>query len=186
MNSNHLAQYYDRLTPWERLPLLTAAWARGDTCEGERLTRSAPMHCFRLPHHWGLIEGLYDLAMLYLLQQLDWALTLEQAMAQMELGPSLRPGKAARREKRLWKAIQALACRFVLNIDGWNLLCAEWPIDLNVMLQKLPGYDSVQRMEKRARLIAGTAVPGAGDLETAAEVARSMRDFLETRQAEWS
>jgi len=42
MNTNRLAQMYDRLTAKERLPLVLNAEKRGDTAEKKRLANSAP------------------------------------------------------------------------------------------------------------------------------------------------
>jgi hypothetical protein len=73
MNINHLARYYQTLTPWERLPLIMAASGRGDSTEEQRLISSAARKAVRVPDYWGLSEGLDDLAKLYLLEQLDLA-----------------------------------------------------------------------------------------------------------------
>ena len=41
MPTNHLARYYQTLTPWERLPLIVATCQRDDKVEEERVTGSA-------------------------------------------------------------------------------------------------------------------------------------------------
>ena len=41
MNTESLAKLYDRLTPFERVPLIAAAVSRGDEVERDRLVRSA-------------------------------------------------------------------------------------------------------------------------------------------------
>jgi hypothetical protein len=55
MNVNALTKYYDTLTPWERLPALLAASARGDEPEAQRRSRTAPVPLRCLislgPHH---------------------------------------------------------------------------------------------------------------------------------------
>src|SRR5690348_146268 len=73
MNTNGLANLYDRLTPKERLPLIMAASARGDEVERERLANSAPREGFRLPDYHGLGEGLLLASLFHLLELLDLA-----------------------------------------------------------------------------------------------------------------
>src|SRR5690348_10803104 len=110
MNSDHLARHYEALTPWERLPLIVAASARGDAVEEDRLARSAPRHAFRLPDFWGLAEGLDDLMKLYLLQQLDlaafyWRFTAY--LADRDLPGDRRQKR--QRQKRGWQLVHMLA-----------------------------------------------------------------------------
>jgi hypothetical protein len=209
MNSDHLARYYQTLTPWERLPLLVAASARDDEVEEDRLARSAPRQTFGVPDYWGLAEGLDDLAKLYLLEQLDlsvayWRLT--GLLGQERLG---RPSRAERqREKRQWQLVQMLAYRFVVLADGWRLLCSSLQVDPEVLLCELTGYQVVQQMEEVARLMAFSAEealaylrasaeavqPAEGDtptvrreyrLDSATDVAQSMRAFLQARLESW-
>src|SRR5438046_1433779 len=52
--SRALAQHYDPLTPWERVPLILAATGRGDYLEEERLSRSAPKLSYLIPDHYCL------------------------------------------------------------------------------------------------------------------------------------
>jgi hypothetical protein len=48
MNTKGLARHYAILTPWERLPLILAASARGDEQERSRLATSAPRVGYQL------------------------------------------------------------------------------------------------------------------------------------------
>jgi hypothetical protein len=209
MNSDHLARYYETLTPWERLPLLVDASARNDQVEEDRLARSAPKHSFRVPDFWGLAEGLDDLAKLYLLEQLDLAVVywrLTGLLGQEHLGR--RSSQERQREKRQWKLVKMLAYRFVVLADGWRLLCIELNVNPDALLRELTGYDVVKQMEEVARLMAYSAAealaylrsrvegssPAQGDqpavrreyrLDTAADVAQSMRAFLQARLDWW-
>jgi hypothetical protein len=208
MNSDHLARYYQTLTPWERLPLIVAACERGDAVEEERVVRSAPRNGFRLPDYWGLAEGLNDLARLYLLQQLHLAAFYWRFAGVMDREPLERPSHQERqRDKRRWQILKMLCYRFMARADGWRLLCSELHID-PVVLKELPGYDAVQQMEQVARLLAfsaeealsflraeaesclpaeeeASAVQWEHTIDTAADVAQSMRTYLQERLEEW-
>ena len=96
MNTNGLARRYEALTPWERLPLLVAASARGDEVERDRLARSAPQHDFRVPDYWGLCEGLEELATMYLLHQLELAALYGRVVGLLERRPLFRGWKRSR------------------------------------------------------------------------------------------
>jgi hypothetical protein len=74
MNTNGLARLYDKLTPWERVPLIIAAGARGDQEEPERLKNAAPTHLYEVPDYHRLREAMYQLANLQLIIQMDLAL----------------------------------------------------------------------------------------------------------------
>src|SRR5262245_14528626 len=105
MNSDGLARFYDRLGPWERLPLLVAAAARGDTVECERLARSAPTRAVVVADFWGLAQGLADAARHYLLQQLEWATLYWQASALLEGEPLVNDAASAERLKEVSRAL---------------------------------------------------------------------------------
>jgi hypothetical protein len=209
MTTKQLARYYETLTPWERLPLLVAACQRGDAAEEERVARSAPWSGFQLPDYWGLAEGLDDLAKLYLLAQLDLAGLYWRFTAVLDQEPLGRPSRQERqRDERCWQLLKMLCYRFVVRADGWRLLCTELHIDPVVLLKELPGYESVQQMEPVARLLALSAEealdflradaaarrPAAEEtpalqraykVETAADVAQSMRAFLQAQLNKW-
>jgi hypothetical protein len=188
---------------------MVAACQRGDAVEEERVARSAPRHDFRLPDYWGLAEGLNDLARLYLLQQLDLVAFYWRFTAILDRQPQGRPSRQERqRDERLWQILKMLCYRFVVRADGWRRLCTELHIDPVVLLKELPGYDAVQHMEQVARLLAFSAeealsylraefescrpaedetpaVQRQYTIDTAADVARSMRAFLQEQLEEW-
>jgi hypothetical protein len=209
MNTDQLARHYETLTPWERLPLIVAACERGDAVEEERLGRSAPRNGFRVPDYWGLAEGLDDLAKLYLLEQLDLAALYWRFAAVLDREPLGRPSRADReRDERCWQLLKMLAYRHVVRADGWRLLCSQMHLDPVVLLKELPGHDAVQQMEPVARLFAFSAEEALAFLraqaeavrptedetpavrreykiDTAADVAQSMRAFLQERLDGW-
>jgi hypothetical protein len=209
MNTASLARHFDALTPWERLPLLVAAQVREDEVEHDRLARSAPKHLFHVPDYWGLVEGFEDLATLYVLRQLDSAAFCWRLMAFLEQGLLFDDKKGRRQPERLWKMIKLETHKFVVRADGWKLLCAELQVAPDFMLRQLPGNENVCRMEGQARLLAFSAeeavsylrelferVQFAKDreppvrreyrLDTATDVARSMREALNERLASWT
>jgi hypothetical protein len=204
MNTDALARQYETLTPWERVPLLLAASARGDQVEVNRLARSAPRQGFWIADFLGLVDGLDDLAKQHLLRQLDLAVCYTQMTTLLESERMSSGRRARREEKRIWQVLRMVSHRFLAQADGWKQLCAELHIDSEVLLQDLPGYETVQRMQAQVRLIAFTAEearaylrqilkrrqateekPSIAEQEArvhdAAAVARSMRAFLEAR-----
>ncbi len=80
MNTSSLARQYEKLTPWERLPLILAASARGDEQEHSRLVLSAPRVGYRVPDHFGLAVAFQELTWLHLLEALDLAANYFQAL----------------------------------------------------------------------------------------------------------
>src|SRR6516165_10620841 len=86
MNTNCLAKHYDKLTAWERLPLLLGALNRGDHAEAERLTGSAPTRPAEVPHHYGPWQALALLSMVHLLRQLSRVCRLGYATALQAAG----------------------------------------------------------------------------------------------------
>jgi hypothetical protein len=209
MNPTKLTRQYDVLTPWERVSLMTAAAGRGDEVETSRLAESAPRVRFRVADYWGLAEGLDNLVKQYLLGQLEFAATYWQVTCVLDQEPPPRQTpKAKQREDRLWRALRALALRFVTQAEGLKLLCRELQIDPEIFLRDMPGYEIVRQMEDTARAIACTreeaiaclrdvvehekptdnqrALLGAERFDTAEDVARSMRTHLEEQLAAWS
>jgi hypothetical protein len=208
MNTDGLAKHYNLLTPWERLPLMVAAMARGDDVEYERLGRSAPNRRLRVANYWGLSDGLRNIATSYMLRQLEAAVCLGHAVGL--LVPWLRSAKGASKgEERVWKAVQTRAYIFLVRADGWKLFCAELHIDPDDPLRNLPGYSALRETEKTARLVAcspeqalaniredperkesaqgaSSAVPCEYHIDTPEDVARSMREDLEQLHELWS
>src|SRR5262249_12264295 len=78
MNTRRMSKDYVNLTPRERVPLMVAALSRGDYVELDRLGHSAPKVGYKMPDFSELSQGLQDLAMLYMLRQLAWAVQFER------------------------------------------------------------------------------------------------------------
>lgn len=211
MTPSRLPRHYDALTPWERLPLIVAASARADDVEVDRLIRSAPTHGCRVRDYWGLAEALNELVTNYLLEQLDLVASYLQVMTFREQEP-LPSARKAQRQQQQQQEQRCLLSRmqvyqFVVRADGWKQLCAELSIDPDVLLRGQPGFDTLVRFEEQVRPIAFNAEEarvclrgivarhggenepsGSGReyrLDTAADVARSMREFLEKRRDAW-
>jgi hypothetical protein len=191
MNSKGLAKLYDRLTPWERVPLIIAAGARGDQEEQERLKNAASTHLYEVPDYHRLSEALCQLANLQLIIQLDLALLYYQATGMLEVYLLLTGAANDERENRLCKMMQVLTYRYVAHADAWRQVRGRLQVDPEVLLRDYPGSDSLQLMEETARLVAcshedATAIVRQGgdpdaQLATAAEIADAMWKFLEDR-----
>ena len=209
MNMAAIARHYDTLTPWERLPLLLAAQARHDAVEYHRLARSAPKNRFAVPDYWGLLEGFTSLSQQYVLEQLDNAAFCWRLWALAVPGSLGGDRECPHRESDIGAILQFEAHCIVVRADGWRQLCADLHVDADMILRQLPGHETVGEMEALARRLAFTAeeavgylrellervelVPGREPavrreyrLDSAADVARSMRAALEERLASWA
>jgi hypothetical protein len=71
VNTNTLAKQYGHLTPWERIPLMLAAEARGDKVEQRRLTDSAPIEAVKMPDYLMPMMALNTMSLMYIAEQLD-------------------------------------------------------------------------------------------------------------------
>ena len=197
MNIKTLAKLYDRLTPWERLPLITAAVERGDDAETHRLSRSAPRLHLRLPDYHGLSDGLMLLTFFHVIGQLERGLLYWHA-AGAASGWEEFPVCADDKDcaERLWGVARLMAYRLCVEADGWTRFCAELHLDGEALLRDLPCYDTLRRTQQTARALAWTAdegadclrwlAPGDAALPTAEGVARGLREFLQERVAWWS
>jgi len=197
VNIKAMAKLYDRLTPWERLPLIVAAVERGDDAEAQRLTHSAPRLHLSLPNYHGLSEGFLLLTFFHVIGQLErgllyWQLTGTAAdWEEFSIGPEDQD-----RIERLWKIARLIAYRLGVEADGWTRFCAELHLDGEALLRDLPCYDTLRRTQQAARALAWTADeaadclrglgPGDAVLPTVEEVTRELRQFLETRVTWWS
>jgi len=167
MNTDHLASMYGRLSPRERLPLIIAAGARGDSLEQKRLVESAPKQTFQVPDHYPLSKAFQEAADYHLLTLLDlaasfwlwWALWLTYPRRAKTTPGAKQAGHKGASDYRLkeWRAgsmVRYFAFRFVSHVDGWKKFCADLEIDSEVMLSFMIGWDNVRRTEARARDLA--------------------------------
>jgi hypothetical protein len=186
MNTDSLAKHYDVLTPAERLPLIHAATARGDSVERQRLIRSAPRVTYAMPDYYGLAEVLDHLSLYHLLDLLDTAAEYHRAMwiADSEDDVTGRMLDVALMHGYLFK----------IYLQGWRIFCSEIGFDPERNWSLLPGYDTIRRTERLTEHAAfvpeGAAayverLGGKGeDLKTAESVAESLRGALK-QLTEW-
>jgi hypothetical protein len=208
MRGDSLARLYGVLTPWERVPLLAAAAARGDGAEVERLARSAPTALFRVPDSWGLGTALERLAYQALLARLELVALYREADACLaEFPPRPRRGRGRDTEARLGELARWFARVFVVHTDAWRLLCGELKFDPEALVRDQPGYETVRRFEAAARAVAFTAEEaldylrgrmGEGEgpapagvtrvwrLDGAEDVARAWRECLDEWAGWWA
>ena len=149
MNTRSLAQHYDALTPWERVPLILAATGRGDYLEEERLRRSAPKLSYLIPDHYCLGDKLFRLADFYVMRQLELAAHYWQTRAHLENRSARRSPKRA--GAPLDKALNVLIYRCVVLADAWSSICADLHIDPEILVRDHPCYATVRHMERLAR-----------------------------------
>jgi hypothetical protein len=196
MNTNGLAKQYEKLTPWERLPLLAAAWARGDEAESDHLARSAPRESFRLPDYHGLAEGLLLVSLLHLVELLRFTALFWHTQWLSDQSAWLKPRGAEQvDEDGSLAAVCVGAYLLVCHFDGWRLFCKERNLDPEVLLRDIPGYGVAIEAEAIARALAFNAQEAAAwvrrdgtaeraEILTAESVAADLRKFVEKR-AQW-
>jgi hypothetical protein len=168
-NTDNLAKLYDRLTPRERLPLLIAAGARGDETERKRLIASAPKQRFQVADYFELGQALAKAVDQHLLMLLDlaanfwqwWGLWLsygrsDQGGAGAKKGQGRKVFARKAKEFRAAGVARYYAARFVAYVEGWKLFCSEMHIDPQVLLNFMPGWETITRTETEARELAFT------------------------------
>jgi hypothetical protein len=121
MNANGLARLYDRLTVWERIPLLLAADRRDDAAEYRRLGDTSRLRTWRFPEHLLAEQALHTLALIYVGEQLDAA--ARYFFIAWRLGDDDDP----RAGEWLLEA-EACAYFFAANADAWRRFCGELDI----------------------------------------------------------
>ncbi len=126
MNANRLTRLYDGLDPWERIPLLIAADAKGDVAEWQRLFDASPIRAFRFGEHAMAEMSLHTLALMYITEQLDAAATYFFAVWQMGHDDDPRTID--------WPlAADASAYFFTANLDAWRRFCSELDVSPEVL-----------------------------------------------------
>jgi hypothetical protein len=189
MSTKALAKMYDRLTPWERVPLLIAADARDDAAELDRLQRAAPRRVCEAPDHADLMDALHWLAATQVMSQLDLALAYGRVSALSdEHFWSHEGGEDDPLGSRLETLERLLAYQFVVNADAWRRFCGDLAIDPDALLAGYPGCRTLKRTEEMARLVACTSEEAAADtrrqdpeakVPTVECTAKAMREALD-------
>jgi hypothetical protein len=138
VNTDALAKHYGSLTPWERLPLILAALARGDEQEWSRLVQTAPQVTCTVPDHAGLARALRGVSTTLLLALLEDAVCYSIALGSAVTGK----GKAAKRMQD-----EALLHGYLIKarLAGWRQFCAEHQFPPERPWAGLPGWGTIQR-----------------------------------------
>ena len=186
MNTNGLAQQYDKLTSAERLPLILAASARGDEAEHRRLVASAPKVEFRVPNHFGLTLALREIAFLHFMELL--CLTGQYCEAS-----TLAEAWEGGRTQTLNVAL-IFGYRIKLGLAGWRQFCAEHNFEPEEFWFYLPGFKQVKQVAEIVEQSAWTSDDvkrwightgkEACEVQTADEIAAHLRESLKG-YAEW-
>ncbi len=204
MPETKLTQLYDRLTPWERVPLLEAARQREDVTEARRLADSAPRKHWSTADYFGLTRALRELASRHVIAQLQTAVEFWR-IAVFADRPLIRVASRKQHQRQSHDARRMVAFVGVWRANALRILGEELSIDMDPLLREWPGYETVREFEQSARVMAFTpdealaflrAAPRskAADesanqeegLITPAQMAAAMRQFLEEGLQEWS
>jgi hypothetical protein len=195
MNTDALAKLYDRLKPWERLPLIIAASRRGDDAERLQLAQAAPRTGYRLPDHFELGLAWQEAATMHVIELLRVAGDFWQAWG-LWGWKQLRKGQNQELDEfRLLGMVRLHGCHFGVQVEGWGRFCAELQIAPGALVDFMPGYDLIERTRAHVRGLAFTAEEAAAFLRlqgrapesllTEEEVLRSWRELLQVREAWW-
>jgi hypothetical protein len=128
---------YDKLTPWERLPLLMAARRRGDEGESGRLAATAPKVACQLPDYYGLGQAFTLVSLLHFIEVSRLA---AQYFATFRLPDDTRKEEQVALDQRV-----LMAHLFKTTLAGWRQFCAEFRFDPESCWSSLPGFDVVNR-----------------------------------------
>jgi hypothetical protein len=147
MNSKGLARHYGALTPWERLPLILAASARGDEAERDRLGRSAPRQVYVLPDYHGLEEGLLLLSLFHVLDLLHFTAIYRhaEALAEQDAWLAQDGGEDDTQMSRSLGIARMAAYLLTCHFNGWRHFCAETNLDGELLLREIPGHATASR-----------------------------------------
>jgi hypothetical protein len=143
-----LERHYDKLSPRERVAMITAAWMRSDDAEAMRLIDGAPQRQYVMGEHVWLGTALRQVELVYLSHQLDTAVTFWRTLGMAE---SVADDE---RSERLLLGARALAFRMVQASDGWKLFCEELGVPAPGYIEQAPMYRNVADTLDAARLMA--------------------------------
>ena len=195
MNTNGLAKLYEYLTPMERLPLILAASAREDEAERDRLVRSVPKLGFRLLDFYGLAEGLTEASRFHLLELVDLTAGHWQARCLLAEWEALSHEGEPSPPEWFYGIPAMIAYLMITKLDGWRRFCSEFNTDPELLMDGLPGYDTVKTAETAARNTAYThdevidwmreGGKETVEVPTVESVAASLWVFVNSRAGRW-
>jgi len=153
MNTDALAHLYDQLDPFERLPLIIAAGARGDKTEQRRLSQAAPRKTWRTPDYYPLARALDKAVNYHLVMLLDLAAKFWQWWGLDAVGLFVADTYSSdlSEHERSEGICRYYASRFIAYFDGWKLFSAQLHIDPEVRLSFMIGWATIVQTEKLAR-----------------------------------
>ena len=170
MNTKNLAKRYDQLNAHERYLLILAAAARVDVVEQHRLLDSAPSIVLQAPNHYWLGAALDEAAHFHMKTLLDlavkylrgWGLwgwhyvgcRVDTAQDHGVVGGKGNSAAEDTQASRLCHIARYYAFLFLIYFDGWKQFCAELPIDAELLLDVMPGWEMVPQTEEEVRELA--------------------------------
>ena len=167
MKTNHLAPLYKELTPGERLRLLMAAWARGDTAEQKNLSARALTRGFEVPDYYPLAKALGQAVHFHMLTLLDlaahfwqwWGLWKTDCLrSEADVGASVGRRQPATMEPgehgQGHRIARYYASQVVAHVDGWKHFCTDLQIDPELQLRAMIGWGMITQTESAARAMA--------------------------------
>jgi hypothetical protein len=128
MTDRGLPKLYDKLTVWERLPLLIAADDRDDEVEWGRLFDASPLKSWKFSEHLMAEQALNTLALCYVIDQLEAASIYFYSQFQ-------RFGEEPNRDRDWGLEADLQAFTFQTSAQAWRLFCGGVGIDPDAMVR---------------------------------------------------
>jgi hypothetical protein len=187
MNTNGLARHYDRLTPWERLPLMLAASARGDEAEKQRLARSAPKVSYRVPDYFALDMAFQEISDVAFMELLNLTALYFRMMGFAEAWDD-------EHGRRMHDCSLLCGYHIKVRLAAWRAFCAEFHFDPERSWSCLPGFDTIKDAERLTEWAAFTKEQAETHLRqrgkdagiaTEAEITAGLRACLKHRVDWW-
>lgn len=182
MNINTIQKHYDKLTVKERFALLVAASARGDDQDREALLRSAPRKVFSFPNTYGLSDAFEWLAMWHGMNQLGICASAYYLAIVVEDESENTHVKIAGEPFSFGDALDILFKRIVTNCEAWRVICKEYGVDSEKILEGLPYIEMIELTELTARERYFDAPLELPELQ---ETVNGLRAVIEHKRKDW-
>jgi len=151
MNIKDLQKHYDKLTIKERFALIVAARGRNDDQEQDALLRSAPRKIFSFPNTYGILDSFDWLAMWHVMNQLGLCASAYYLTTVVENERELTGVKIASKPFNFRDALDFLFKKIVTNCEAFRVICKEYGVDPEKILEGLPYIEMIELTELTAR-----------------------------------
>jgi hypothetical protein len=183
MNINAIQKHYDKLTVKERFALIVAAGVRNDDQELDALLRSAPRKVFSFPNTYGLSDAFIFLSMWHVMNQLGLCASVYYIAIVGEDESKLKGVKIAGKPFTFGDGMDFLFTRIMTNCEAWRVICKEYGVDPEKMLEGYPYIEMIDLTELTARTAYLDAPLELPELQET--IINGYREVIETKRKQW-